>query len=81
MPGPSATTPPTKALRDVAAADKRFATYLPVIVSTMPRVKPDDVELIDGDVARSFFYSEMYYQALQVEMEKDFAAFRKTIEE
>ena len=47
----------------------------------MPRVKPDDVELIDGDVARSFFYSEMYYQALQVEMEKDFAAFRKTIEE
>ena len=29
----------------------------------------------------AFFYSEMYYQALQVEMEKDIAAFRKVIEE
>ena len=29
---------------------------------------------VDGDVARAFFYSEMYYQALQVEMEKDIAA-------
>ena len=27
-----------------------------------------------------FFYSEMYYQASQVEMEKDIAAFRKAIE-
>ncbi|MDP7010622.1 MAG: hypothetical protein QF685_04520 [Verrucomicrobiota bacterium] len=47
----------------------------------MPRVKPQDIELIDGDVARSFFYSEMYYQASQVEMEKDIAAFRKVIED
>ena len=47
----------------------------------MPRVKEQDVELIDGDVARAFFYSEMYYQALQKEMEKDLAAFRKVIEE
>jgi general secretion pathway protein D len=47
----------------------------------MPRVKEQDVELIDGDVARAFFYSEMYYQALQQEMEKDLAAFRKIIEE
>jgi general secretion pathway protein D len=47
----------------------------------MPRVKEQDVELIDGDVARAFFYSEMYYQALQQEMEKDLAAFRKVIEE
>ena len=46
----------------------------------IPRVKPQDIELIDGDVARSFFYSEMYYQASQVEMEKDIAAFRKAIE-
>ena len=42
----------------------------------MPRVKEQDVELIDGDVARAFFYSEMYYQALQKEMEKDLTAFR-----
>ena len=47
----------------------------------MPRVKEQDGELIDGDVARAFFYSEMYYQALQKEMEKDLAAFRKVIEE
>ena len=47
----------------------------------MPRVKPQDIELIDGDVARSFFYSEMYYQASEIEMEKDIAAFRKAIEE
>ncbi len=46
----------------------------------MPRVKEQDVELIDGDVARAFFYSEMYYQALQKEMEKDLTAFRKVIE-
>ena len=47
----------------------------------MPRVKAQDIELVDGDVARAFFYSEMYYQALQLEMEKDIAAFRKVIEE
>ena len=47
----------------------------------MPRVTPKDIELVDGDVARAFFYSEMYYQALQVEMEKDITAFRKVIEE
>ena len=47
----------------------------------MPRVKPRDIELVDGDVARAFFFSEMYYQALQVEMEKDIAAFRKVIED
>ena len=47
----------------------------------MPRVKAQDIELVDGDVARAFFYSEMYYQALQLEMEKDIAAFRKIIEE
>ena len=47
----------------------------------MPRVKPRDIELVDGDVARAFFFSEMYYQALQVEMEKDLAAFRKVIED
>ena len=47
----------------------------------MPRVKAQDIELVDGDVARAFFYSEMYYQALQLEMEKDIAAFRRVIEE
>ena len=47
----------------------------------MPRVKPRDIELVDGDVARAFFFSEMYYQALQVEMEKDLAAFRNVIED
>lgn len=47
----------------------------------MPRVKPDDVELVDGDVARSFFYSELYYQALEHVMEQDISAFRQAIEE
>jgi hypothetical protein len=47
----------------------------------MPRVKEADIELVDGDVARAFFFSEMYYQALQVEIEKDLAAFRKVIED
>ena len=47
----------------------------------MPRVKEQDIELVDGDVARAFFYSEMYYQALQQEMEKDIKVFRKIIEE
>jgi len=47
----------------------------------MPHVKPRDIELVDGDVARAFFFSEMYYQALQVEMEKDLTAFRKVIED
>jgi general secretion pathway protein D len=47
----------------------------------MPRVKAEDIELVDGDVARSFFYSELYYPASQKEMDKDIAAFRKTIEE
>jgi len=50
-------------------------------VLQMPRVKEADIELVDGDVARAFFFSEMYYQALQVEMEKDLAAFRKVIED
>ncbi len=47
----------------------------------MPTVKPRDVELIDGDVARGFFYSEQYYQALQNVMEQDISAFRRVIEE
>jgi len=47
----------------------------------MPTVKPKDVELIDGDVARGFFYSEQYYQALQDVMEQDISAFRRVIEE
>ncbi|MBL68026.1 MAG: hypothetical protein CMO74_06180 [Verrucomicrobiales bacterium] len=47
----------------------------------MPTVKPQDVELVDGDVARAFFYSEQYYQALQYAMEKDINAFREAIEE
>ena len=47
----------------------------------MPTVKPQDVELIDVDVARGFFYSEQYYQALQQEMDRDISAFRKAIDE
>ncbi len=47
----------------------------------MPTVKPRDVELIDGVVARGFFYSEQYYQALQNVMEQDISAFRRVIEE
>jgi general secretion pathway protein D len=43
----------------------------------MPRVKVKDIELIDGDVARAFFYSEMYYQAQQVKMREDIDALRR----
>ena len=43
----------------------------------MPRVKEKDIELVDGDVARAFFYSEMYYQAQQVKMREDIEAWRK----
>ena len=31
----------------------------------MPTVKKGDIELLDADVARCFYYSEQYYQALQ----------------
>ena len=46
----------------------------------MPRVKANDIELVDGDVARSFYYSELYYQASQAEMERDITAFRQVVE-
>jgi hypothetical protein len=42
----------------------------------MPRVKAKDIELVDSDVARAFFYSEMYYQAQQVKMREDIEALR-----
>ncbi len=45
----------------------------------MPTIKRDDIELIDADVARCFFYSEHYYQALQREVEKDIEALRDKI--
>ena len=47
----------------------------------MPRVTTKDIELIDIDVAQAFFYSEMYYQAQQVAMEKDIAAFQRITKE
>ena len=47
----------------------------------MPRVTTKDIELVDIDVARSFFYSEMYYQAQQVAMEKDIEALQKVMTE
>ena len=47
----------------------------------MPRVTTKDIELIDIDVAQAFFYSEMYYQAQQVAMERDIAAFQKITKE
>ena len=40
----------------------------------MPRIKEKDIELVDGDVAMAFFYSEMYYQAQQVKMKEDIEA-------
>ena len=46
----------------------------------MPRVKANEIELVDGDVARSFYYSELYYQASQAEMERDITAFRQVVE-
>ena len=47
----------------------------------MPRVTTKDIELVDIDVARAFFYSEMYYQAQQVSMEKDIAVFQSVMAE
>ncbi|MEC9326576.1 MAG: hypothetical protein VYC63_01560 [Verrucomicrobiota bacterium] len=47
----------------------------------IPRVTEKDIELVDIDVARAFFYSEMYYQAQQVAMEKDINAFQRIIKE
>ena len=46
----------------------------------MPTVSEEDVELIDAEVAKCFFCSELYYQALQDELERDFAALRKAVE-
>jgi len=46
----------------------------------MPTVREEDVELIDAEVAECFYYSELYYQALQSALEHDFSAFRKAIE-
>ena len=45
----------------------------------MPTVREKDVELIDAEVAKCFFCSELYYQSLQSELERDFAALRKAI--
>jgi general secretion pathway protein D len=45
----------------------------------MPTVRPEDVELIDAEVAKCFYCSELYYQALQSELEADFISFRKAI--
>ena len=47
----------------------------------MPSLKKDDIELIDADVARCFFYSEHYYQALQHEIETDIKALQKKVGE
>ena len=47
----------------------------------IPRITEKDIELVDIDVARAFFYSEMYYQAQQVAMEKDINAFQRIIKE
>ena len=48
---------------------------------SMPSIKKDDIELIDADVARCFFYSEHYYQALQKAVETDIDALRTEIGE
>ncbi|MFP6901200.1 MAG: hypothetical protein VCA36_09670 [Opitutales bacterium] len=45
----------------------------------MPTVREEDVELIDAEVAECFFCSELYYQSLESELERDFAALRKAI--
>ncbi len=46
----------------------------------MPRIKEKDIELVDGDVAMAFFYSEMYYQAQQVKMKEAIEAWRRLVE-
>jgi hypothetical protein len=45
----------------------------------MPTVREEDVELLDAEVANCFFCSELYYQSLQSELERDFAALREAL--
>ena len=45
----------------------------------MPTVRQEDVELLDAEVANCFFCSELYYQSLQSELERDFAALREAL--
>ena len=40
----------------------------------MPTVRPDDVELIDADVAVCFFHSEQYYPVLQDALLRNYRA-------
>lgn len=45
----------------------------------MPTVREDDVELIDAEVAASFFHSEHYYAAQQSALRRDYAAFNTAL--
>ena len=45
----------------------------------MPTVKKGDIELLDADVARCFYYSEQYYQALQQEINNAAKALAKDV--
>ncbi|NOY79673.1 MAG: hypothetical protein GXP31_01580 [Kiritimatiellaeota bacterium] len=47
----------------------------------LPTVKPDQVFLIDAEVARYFFYTEQYYPAVQKVLEKAIQAFQKLLKE
>lgn len=46
----------------------------------LPTVKQEDVFLVDGDVAKYFFYTEQYYQALQKILQTDMQALRETLQ-
>ena len=45
----------------------------------MPTVKKSDIELLDADVARCFYYSEQYYQALQQAVDEAAKALAKDV--
>lgn len=45
----------------------------------MPTVKEEKVYLIDGDVAKYFFYTEQYYPALQKRLYRDIEALKEAL--
>ena len=47
----------------------------------LPAVKEKKVYLIDGDVAKAFFLTELYYPAVESKLEKDGDALRELLEQ
>ncbi len=47
----------------------------------LPTIKPDQVFLVDAEVARYFFYTEQYYPAVQKTLEKAIQAFQELLKD